>query len=338
MVVTYGEDRSIWPAQADLGYYYIPLSISNATSSTLVPQDEHFIRYEVLSVTQDGSLIYTSSGDVARQHRAFDYFTHYMPDYYIMGDNYNYIPRGIADAMRKYKEGDSIRLILPQYLATSSNVTAYITSTGSDSNSINSNNSNSNIGKPVIIDIAIRKVVYKPRENEQGELVAFKDAEDEDLLSPYKGMSGLSLVAEGSDTTDVFFKELIPPSVVDGLTVEDGDTITVRYTGRYLDDYVFETNIADTAKARNIYAYSSKYAELTIIVGENDSDYPAGFNEAIKNMRNGSVAIALFTSDWGAGNTGASESGVTGVINVPYYTSMIYHIWLTSLKKGPEVE
>ncbi|MDR0660051.1 MAG: FKBP-type peptidyl-prolyl cis-trans isomerase [Prevotellaceae bacterium] len=300
MVVKYGEDRSLWPAQADMGYYYIPL---RSTGNVTKPQDDSWIKYDISSISQDGILIYTSVADVAKDFNTFSYFTHYTPEYYIMGDNYGYITNGLADAMKNYiAVGDSVRLIMYPSLI---GLDTYLPSI--------------NTGKPVTMDITVKNVVPLPLETEESELVSFKENHYSTAVS-LKGESG-------NDTTNIYFQELIPPT--GDVIVEDKDTVRVFYTGRYLDGYMFDTNIIDSAKKYNIYSYNpTKYDPegLRVIIG--NSEVVNGFEAGIKNMKLGSSAVVFFTSAWGYGNAGDSQKGMKP------YTSLCFHIWLEKVNKG----
>lgn len=301
MVVTYGEDRTAWPAQADMGYYYIPL---RSTGGTSAPADDKWIRYDITSVAQDGTLVYTTFADIAKQHNVFSYFTHYTPEYYAMGDDYGYIPKGIADALKNHtKVGDSIRLILyPDLMAGS----AYLPTI--------------NTGKPVVLDIAVRDVVTLPQAQEEADLLDYKHA-NYPMAAALKGESG-------ADTTGIFFQELIPQPVADDIVIEETDTVWVKYTGRYLDGYMFDTNIIDSARAHNIYSYApSKYEAngMQFVIGSGEA--VKGFDEALKNMKVGSSAVVMFTSSWGYGVLGDNNKG-------PNYTSMVFHIQVIDVGKG----
>ena len=300
MVVTYGENRSAWPVKADLGYYYIPL---RTTGGTTHGEDEKWIRYDISSKNQDGTLVYANTKNVAKEHSVFSYFIHYAPEYYIMGDAYGYIPKGVADAMRKYVAvGDSIRLIIPPSLLGSS---SYF-------------NATTNAGKPVVLDIALRNVVYLPGSEEENELLEYRNSN----FPGAKLLKGES----GSDTTNIYFQELAPPA--ENVAVETGDTVWVHYTGRYLDGYVFDTNIADSAKKHNIYTYNPSVftAEgLQFIIG--DDSMIDGFEAAVKNMKKGSSSVVMFTSEWGYGNLGKDNGG-------PNYASMAFHITLVNIGKA----
>ncbi len=307
MVVNYDKNNIPRPAQADMGYYYIPL---RSTGSSTAPVDERWIRYDISSRMPDGTLLFTSSKDIAKQDNSFSDLTHYTPDYFIMGEDYGYISRGIADAMKNYtKVGDSIRIIMYPNIVSS----RYLPTTSST-------------GGPIILDIGIKDVVLSPDAKEAEDLLSYKNT-SYPAAAPLKGKSG-------ADTTGIYFQELIPQPVADDIVVEDSDTVWVQYTGKYLDGYMFDTNIADSAKKYNRYSYDpSKYAAsgLRIIISNSNSDEDGqvvkGFEAAIRNMKVGSTAVVMFTSPWGYGAMGNSDSD-------PKYASMMFYIRLLDVGKG----
>ena len=62
-----------------------------------------------------------------------------------------------------------------------------------------------------------------------------------------------------------------------------------------MDGFVFDTNIADTARKYHIYdnSSSSKYDSLVVSLKSEDTSVVRGFYEAIKGMRYGETAEAL---------------------------------------------
>ena len=93
---------------------------------------------------------------------------------------------------------------------------------------------------------------------------------------------------------------------LDTATVKDDSIAYVYYVGRFMDGFVFDTNIADTARKYHIYdnSSSSKYDSLVVSLKSEDTSVVRGFYEAIKGMRYGETAEALFTSTYGYGSTG----------------------------------
>lgn len=312
MVVNYDDNGIPRPAQADLGYYYIPLKSGGSTD---VPREEQWIRYDYTITKQDGTVVTTSSADVAKVNNFFSYFTHFAPNYSLFEAIKANTSKGVADAMKNHmKSGDSIRLILPPFLA----------GTFTPSN---------NPGKPVIIDVAVRDVVPSPVSREQSDLLAYVNA---------------NFSATTVDTVGLYIGELIPYSGTDKLDtiiLKDGYTIEFLYTGKFIDGYMFETNVADTAKAHDVYVFG-EYKKLSCKLGEDDKNYPKGLIRALKKMKVGSTSVTLFTSEWSKGASGAipqynsstgkytQGGGINQAAVVKPYESMMYYIEILSVNKN----
>ena len=298
MVVTYDKVNIPRPAKTDMGYYYIPL---RTTGNTTYPADAQWIRYDISYRKQDGTLVYTNVESVAKDYSSFSYYTHYTPEYRIMGDSYGYITKGVADAMRKHiAVGDSVRLIMQPSIAG-----LYIP-----------NENTNNASRPVILDIAVRDAILLPYEKEEAELLAFREA-NFPLAKLLKGESG-------KDTTNIYFQEIDPTA--DTVVIKDGYTVKMLYTTRFLDGYLLDTNIADTAKNNNIYSYDpAKYSAEGLSVTIGKDEVVSGFEAALKNMKVGSSAVVMFNSEWGYGTSGKADKGM------PPYTSLYFHIWLLSV-------
>lgn len=97
-------------------------------------------------------------------------------------------------------------------------------------------------------------------------------------------------------------------------TIESGN-ISVRYVGRLLDGWVFDTNIADTAKKYGIYDATRDYSALSVVVSENletmveDNSLVEGFCMALQNMSFEDKAFTMFYSEYGYSSSGSDEIG-----------------------------
>ena len=89
----------------------------------------------------------------------------------------------------------------------------------------------------------------------------------------------------------------------------------MRYIGRLLDGWVFDTNIADTAKKYGIYDTENDYKALDfkhsndIETMEQDNSMVRGFCMALKDMSYGDKAFTMFGSKYGYDYTGKDPIG-----------------------------
>ena len=118
----------------------------------------------------------------------------------------------------------------------------------------------------------------------------------------------------GLDTlkSNFYFKKLHDGGRTDTLTNE---SIKVRYVGRLLDGWVFDTNIADTAKKYGIYDVTNEYAALDVMYAEEldrmveDNSLVKGFCMALMEMNYGDKAFTMFYSEYGYSSSGSDQIG-----------------------------
>lgn len=143
----------------------------------------------------------------------------------------------------------------------------------------------------------------------------------------------LAHVSSTDSTSYGFYYEPIDFDPKDTVAFSKDTTINIYYVGRLLNGYVFDTNIADTAKVHNLYKSGSSYTPMKIKYVEEwekigtssnsseTSDLIAGFRKIIYNMgqRRIGSAVGMFYSDLAYG---ANSS--TG--KYPAFSPMIFEI------------
>jgi FKBP-type peptidyl-prolyl cis-trans isomerase FklB len=110
------------------------------------------------------------------------------------------------------------------------------------------------------------------------------------------------------------------------LNVLRGDTVRVDYTGRLLNDQIFDTSIEQVAKDNGIFNNTRKYEPLKFRPGFNFAI--VGFEFAISLMREGEKATVIFPSRLGYGS---QPSGA-----VPANAPLIFEIDLLKVNKVPQ--
>lgn len=83
------------------------------------------------------------------------------------------------------------------------------------------------------------------------------------------------------------------------LTVQQGDTVTIDYTGRLGDGTLVMTTDIDTAKAEGLYVYGNIYQPFTFTVG--DENVYQGLNEGIIGMDVGENRTVTIPPEKGSG-------------------------------------
>jgi FKBP-type peptidyl-prolyl cis-trans isomerase len=100
----------------------------------------------------------------------------------------------------------------------------------------------------------------------------------------------------------------------EGPPVEEGDTVVVHYEGKFLNGKFFDSTKQRKQPFEFVYGH-----EMQVI---------KGMEEVIGRMKEGEKVLAILTSDVAFGKTGSS----TGI--VPPYTSVIYEVTLTDVRKA----
>ncbi len=111
-----------------------------------------------------------------------------------------------------------------------------------------------------------------------------------------------------------------------GRSIERGDTATVDYVGKLLNDDVFDTSIEQVARDNGIFANGRTYQPLKFRPGFNFAI--VGFEFAIGLMKEGEKATVIFPSRLGYGT---QPNGP-----VPANAPLIFEIELLKVDKVPQ--
>lgn len=106
-----------------------------------------------------------------------------------------------------------------------------------------------------------------------------------------------------------------------------GDTVTVNYTGRSLNNKVFDTSIEQVAKDNGVFNTTRRYQPLRYAVGYGFTI--TGFEFALSMMHQGEKATVIFPSRLGYGS---QASG-----GIPANSPLIFELDLVQVKKGPNL-
>jgi FKBP-type peptidyl-prolyl cis-trans isomerase len=175
---------------------------------------------------------------------------------------------------------------------------------------------------PLVYEVELLKVIRDP--------VAHEDS----VLAEYLGYIGY-------DTTtaykDIYFKETVTPDPNDERTVQSGDTVLFRYTGRLVDSYsevlldnrVFDTNTRDNDKVVRIVYPNTKLESGFMLA------LPAGLITALDSMREGTHATAVLPYKQAFDDDGLFSS-VYGYTVVPKYQTVVYDIVVEEIRSVNE--
>lgn len=90
-----------------------------------------------------------------------------------------------------------------------------------------------------------------------------------------------------------------------GQEVDQGDEVSVHYTGYVLDGTVFDTSRESVARNHNIYTEGRPYSPIEFPVGQ--GQVIPGWDEGLQLLRKGTVAKLIIPSPLAYGNRQASE-------------------------------
>ena len=269
--------------KTESGLYYM---IQAKGSGALVQRENYlYVRYSDLDFFYENymwgndenynTVLMTSEEHVAKQLGVFSPTTYYGPVLWMAGV-YS-ILEGIDEMVLTMREGDKRRIWLPSWLSSygyTGSAQQYSVST--------------------IHDVEVLRVVPDIEKFQIDSLESYRD-------KYYPGLDSLSYG---------FYKKTLVEGIGDTLTV--GNRVSVRYIGRLLDHFIFDLNIADSAKRYNIYNSSNTYDALEgecqddETIGYTNSDGTTGslvkgFSKAIFNMKHNEEAVVFFISGLGYG-------------------------------------
>lgn len=257
------------------GLYYI----NQSEGTGIAPKDSNYVIISYTGKTLDDVVFDCTDKETAKLNDIFSYSTHYVPSYHQFAES-NFSLKVIKEGIGKMKEGGKARLIIPSSIGFGSssrtNVPAYST---------------------LIYDIELNKVITDPVAYEQ-ELLA-------NYFSTHPGYKMLS---------DSVYTIQIDEGLRDVVVAKDSN-VYVYYTGRFLDGFVFDTNVKSVALENNIYNSSKDYALLTFAIGSN-SVVP-GFELAVKHMKEGERIMVVIPSKYAYGKEGKPDGSPSIRPNTP---------------------
>ena len=265
----------------------------------------------------NNSCLESQDKELAKELGMYESKNYYGPRFHTAG--YGSEQLGFSEALCRMREGGRIKVILPPWL---SYFDYYA----------NGQNKSENSGVNLMYDIKMLTVITDLTEYQNDSLRSY--ARRFDIKDP---------------EVEAFYFKKVSGTQED--TIKQGKTAKIRYVGKLLDGYVFDTNIADTARKYDIYDASNSYEALSVTYeatyqemstytyasgqaayessslssggGDSDKLIP-GFAKALKHLTYGDHGITFFGSQWGYGSKG-TMSGSSGV---PTYSMLFFDIYI----------
>ena len=302
----YGDGATRLPT----GVYVKKLSSSSESSVIKPPVDGNWVSLDYTGqALYSGNIFVTRDSATARLLGSFEYYTHYVPEFvkFSKTDTVGVI-QGVYDALATMNEGDVVRAYIPPSLAYGTNGSSFSGGYQGQTSAVGGD-------VAIIMDLELKKIVADP--------VAYETEQVQQFAYNHWGKRVDDTIAKN------VYRQTLELGKKDTLTVSDDTTVCVYYVGRFLDGFIFDTNIADTARKYNIYDSSigTKYDSLKISTNGTDTSYIAGFYKAIVGMKFGETAETVFTSLYGYGS--AAQTPDDGTWINPYtplrYTIEVLH-------------
>ncbi len=291
------------------------ISLDAGTGTKPGTNDGIYIHYNTYDLT--GTCQSTTDSVKARMLGTYDPGVYYGPSLFILNSS---TTTGMKELLGKLSKGGSATAIIPPWL-TSSGTSSSTYSTSGQQSSVN--------------------MIY---EIKAGIVITDVEKFQIDSLESYSKLYFSPKI--DSTSYGYYFRNFTHPSGIPAAdTIEAGESTGVWYVGRLLDGYVFDTNIADTARKYRIYDAENDYAPLSVDIGETYKDMTTygssstssditigsggssslilGFVHAVKDMTYADKAVAFFASGLGYGSSGNMSSGK----GVPEYAMLRFDIW-----------
>ena len=231
---------------------------------------------EYTTQSLSGEYLNTTDEKLADTLGLFAHTNYYGPVLFEMGYKTTFI--GIEEVLEGMKVGGKAKFILPPWLTVTDNEPEW----GNKYSTIYS--------------VELTDVITNILEWEEDTMIAYANIH-------YPGLDTLS--------SNFYYKKL---NDIAKDTIKEG-SVNVYYVGRLLDGWVFDTNIADTAKKYGIYDASNSYEPLEVTYNKDldamikDNSLVTGFCMAVQEMGYGEKAFTMFGSKYGYDYEGKSPIG-----------------------------
>lgn len=240
----------------------------------------------------EGNYISSNREEVARQLGTYSKSTHYGPKLSILG--VGSVILGLEELLYNMRTDGKVEAIIPPWASN------YEYAKKSFANSTN-----------LIYKVEVKQVVT--------DITAYQSSRLNKFSAAYY---------DGIDTTAAGFYFKTVDASLKNDTIARNASLKVRYVGKLLDGFVFDTNIRDSAKAYGIYDSSKSYDALSITYNDDystikeKSSVVRGFAKAVSLMkRYGERAVTFFNSDWGYEASGSGD-------NIGAYEPLFFYLYI----------
>ena len=269
------------------------------------PEKGNAVYVQAYEKTLNG--IYNSASkveEIAKLLGTYSPTIYYGPKLYVLGTGANV--QGFEELIYMLKEGGSVEGIVPPWLS------------GSELEGVISP-----VGINNIYNISLKTVIPDMAKYLTDTLENYSKFHYNGLDSISKGYYYKSIKAGEKDT------------------IVTDKKANVYYIGKLLDGFIFDTNVADTARKYGIFnstegkyeplevTYKDNYEEISVATGGEDGEesgtFQPGFSKTLKKMTYGTHAITFFDPILGYKDSPQTE--------IPAYSCLFFEIWVEKPKK-----
>lgn len=318
------QSNGLWVEIADYGD-----TKSMATNDTVT-----WVKYNFTMRDMTGNVVFTRYEDIAKWQGTYTKHTHYVPDYIFCGEYPANLLEGTHYVMRNtltnhdntkfnMHAGTKGTLYIPSTLAHGA------TGTSNDAGYGGQYSLNGSV--PSIIDFEIVHVTKDPVKDEEKEVADF--------------IASTGNWKPVNDTLDYLYvdkKFRLPEGeeAYKGDSIKIDSTVKIWYVGKFLDGFVFDTNI-DSIKRRAFGKIESvgealeftakEQGKSTDESGDDNSSYIKAWNYTIPHLLKGQWARIVATSFYCYGGTGQYRNGSATTTNsMDYYYMNMYNNYYSS--------
>ena len=318
------QSNGLWVEIADYGD-----TKSMATNDTVT-----WVKYNFTMRDMTGNVVFTRYEDIAKWQGTYTKHTHYVPDYIFCGEYPANLLEGTHYVMRNtltnhdntkfnMHAGTKGTLYIPSSLAHGA------TGTSNDAGYGGQYSLNGSV--PSIIDFEIVHVTKDPVKDEEKEVADF--------------IASTGNWKPVNDTLDYLYvdkKFRLPEGeeAYKGDSIKIDSTVKIWYVGKFLDGFVFDTNI-DSIKRRAFGKIESvgealeftakEQGKSTDESGDDNSSYIKAWNYTIPHLLKGQWARIVATSFYCYGGTGQYRNGSATTTNsMDYYYMNMYNNYYSS--------
>ena len=318
------QSNGLWVEIADYGD-----TKSMATNDTVT-----WVKYNFTMRDMTGNVVFTRYEDIAKWQGTYTKHTHYVPDYIFCGEYPANLLEGTHYVMRNtltnhdntkfnMHAGTKGTLYIPSSLAHGA------TGTSNDAGYGGQYSLNGSV--PSIIDFEIVHVTKDPVKDEEKEVADF--------------IASTGNWKPVNDTLDYLYvdkKFRLPEgeAAYKGDSIKIDSTVKIWYVGKFLDGFVFDTNI-DSIKRRAFGKIESvgealeftakEQGKSTDESGDDNSSYIKAWNYTIPHLLKGQWARIVATSFYCYGGTGQYRNGSATTTNsMDYYYMNMYNNYYSS--------